>query len=129
MSGHLLDTSAALIALSTPDQLPLRLRKAILAGPNFLSVVSYWEVLLKNMKGLLEIGDPRGWWSEAIDQLGASPLPLRPEHVSRVYTLPAVHKDPFDRMLIAQAIAEDLDLVTTDRKIVQYASDAFHVLH
>src|SRR5580658_8405782 len=50
----------------------------------------------------------------ALEQLVATPLPLRREHVARVYTLPPIHKDPFDRILIAQAAAEGLALVTSD---------------
>jgi PIN domain nuclease of toxin-antitoxin system len=53
---------------------------------------------------------------------------LRPDHVARLYDLPPIHKDPFDRMLIAQAIAEDLDLVTTDREIPKYAGQYLRVL-
>jgi PIN domain nuclease of toxin-antitoxin system len=77
VSGYLLDTNAALIALTDPDRLPAAVRTALLAGPNILSVVSYWEVLLKSMKGRLKVGDPRTWWPDALDQLGATPLALR----------------------------------------------------
>jgi PIN domain nuclease of toxin-antitoxin system len=103
--------------LTDPNRLPSAVRTAPLAGPNILSVVSYWEVLLKSMKGSLKVGDPRTWWCDALDQLAATPLALRPEHVAEVYTLPPLHKDPFDRILIAQAMAEELELVTTDGKI------------
>lgn len=87
-----------------------------------MSVVSYWEVLLKSMKGTLKVGDPRTWWSDAIEQLAATPLVLRPQHIAGVYALPPIHKDPFDRVLIAQAIVENLDLVTIDGEIPRYAS-------
>ena len=122
MNGYLLDTNIALKALTGSDDLPPKIRKAILAGPNNLSVVSYWEVVLKSMKGILDVGDPRSWWLDALDQLAATPLPLRPEHITGVLALPSLHQDPFDRILIAQAIAEDLTLVTTDRHIPRYAS-------
>lgn len=128
MIGYLLDTNAALIALAEPDLLPSAVRTAIVGGPNILSVVSYWEVLLKSMKGNLDVGDPRTWWLDALDQLAASPLALRPEHVTEVYTLPLIHKDPFDRVLIAQAIAEQLELVTIDSEIPRYASARFRVV-
>jgi PIN domain nuclease of toxin-antitoxin system len=127
-SGYLLDTNAALIALTNPAGLSRRLRKAMLTGPNLLSVVVYWEVLLKTMKGALDVGEPRTWWLDAVDQLAATPLVLRPEHVSEVYTLPPIHKDPFDRILIAQATVEDLTLLTTDGDISRYASDRFRVI-
>jgi len=126
--GYLLDTNAALIALTNPARLSRRMRKAVLTGPNHLSVVVYWEALLKTMKGALDVGDLRTWWLDALDQLAATPIVLRPEHVSEVSTLPAVHKDPFDRMLIAQAMVEDLTLLTTDSEIPRYASDRFRVI-
>ncbi len=128
MSGQLLDTNAALIALSYPDRLPGKVRKALLTGPNILSSVSYWEVLIKAMKGNLDVGDPRAWWRDALDQLAATPLPLRPGHVAELYTLPALHKDPFDRILIAQAIAEGLALVTIDNEMPRYASARLRVI-
>lgn len=128
MTGYLLDTGAALIALRDPQGPPDRIREAILAGPNYLSAVVYWEVLLKRMKGNLDVGDPRSWWRDALDQLAATPLALRAEHVAGVYGLPPIHKDPFDRMLIAQAIAEELELVTTDADIPTYASEGLRVV-
>ena len=122
MRGNLLDTNVALIALADPDRLPEGVRSAVLGGANVLSVVSYWEVMLKSMKGNLDVGDPRSWWSEALEQLAAVPLPLRSQHVAGVFSLPVHHKDPFDRVLIAQAIAEDLTLVSIDQEISRYAS-------
>ena len=128
MNGCLLDTNVALIALTEPDTLSPAVRRAVLSGPNFLSVVSYWEVMLKSMKGNLKVGDPRTWWLDALEQLAATPLALRAEHVAGVFTLAQFHKDPFDRILIAQAIAEDLKLVTTDSEIPRYASGRFRVV-
>jgi PIN domain nuclease of toxin-antitoxin system len=54
-------------------------------------------------EGNLNVGDPRTWWRDTLDQLAATPLALRAEHVAELYTLPPLHKDPFDRILIAQA--------------------------
>ena len=104
------------------------MRTAILAGPNVLSVVAYWEVLLKSMKGNLSVGDPRTWWQEAVEQLAATPLALRPEHIASLYVLPAIHKDPFDRVLIAQAMVEELELVTIDNELPLYASARLRVV-
>jgi len=127
-AGYLLDTHTALWALDTPEELTASARKALLSGPNFLSVISYWEVMLKSMKGTLDVGDPRAWWFDALDQLVATPLPLRPQHIAGVYTLPPIHKDPFDRMLLAQAAAEGLALVTMDSEIARYASKDLRVV-
>jgi len=128
VNGFLLDTCSALLALAEPDALSPAARQAILAGPNRLSVVSYWEVVLKSMKGALDVGDPRAWWFDALEQLAATPLVLRPQHVAGVYGLPLVHKDPFDRMLIAQAAWEGLALVSPDVEIARYASKGLRVV-
>jgi len=127
-NGFLLDTCSALLALADPDALSPAARQAILDGPNRLSVVSYWEVMLKSMKGNLDVGDPRAWWLDALEQLAAAPLILRPQHIAEIYVLPPVHRDPFDRMLIAQATAEGLALVSRDSEIAQYASRGLRVV-
>jgi PIN domain nuclease of toxin-antitoxin system len=126
--GYLLDTNVALIALTDPDSMKARTRAAILSGPNLLSVVSYWEVMLKSMKGNLSVGDPRNWWLDALDQLAATPVLLRAEHISAMHTLPPIHQDPFDRVLIAQAVVEDLTFVTADNEIPKYVSRGFRVI-
>jgi PIN domain nuclease of toxin-antitoxin system len=108
VSGYLLDTHIAIIALVEPDRLSSAVRSAILAGPN--------------------VGDPRAWWLDALDQLAANPLVLRPDHIAGVYTLPDIHKDPFDRILIAQASVEALEIVTLDAEIPRYASARIRVL-
>jgi PIN domain nuclease of toxin-antitoxin system len=128
LNGCLLDTNAVLFALVSPRRLSAKARAAILAGPNYLSVVSYWEVVLKSMKGKLDVGDPRTWWRDALAQLAATPLVLRPEHVSAVCALPSQHRDPFDRILIAQAIAEDLPFVTADGEMAGYASAGLKII-
>jgi PIN domain nuclease of toxin-antitoxin system len=127
-AGYILDTHTAIWALNTPEKLTPTARKAVLAGPNVLSVISFWEVLLKSMKGTLDVGDPRLWWFDALEQLAATPLPLRPQHIAGVYGLPPIHKDPFDRMLIAQATVEGLALVSNDGEIARYASKGLRVV-
>jgi len=125
--GNLLDTSTALLAVEDPAKLSLGIQKAVIAGPNFLSVVAYWEVMLKSMKGQLDIGDPRAWWFDTLDQLAATPLPLRPQHIAAIRGLLPIHNDPFDRALIAQAIVENLTFVTTDSTVALYESNGFRV--
>ena len=116
------------MALTEPGSLSTASRRAVLRGPNVLSVVSYWEVLLKSMKGSLDVGDPRSWWHDALEQLAATPLALRPEHVAGIYTLLPIHKDPFDRILIAQAAAEGLALVASDDHMLLYGSAQLKVV-
>lgn len=128
MNGHLIDTNAAIFAVTEPERLSLAARRAILRGPNVVSVVSLWEVILKSMKGTLDVGDPQQWWRDALQELAARTLVLQPEHVAGVLGLPAHHRDPFDRVVLAQARVEGLDLVTSDKSMARYASAALKIV-
>jgi PIN domain nuclease of toxin-antitoxin system len=128
VSRYLLDTNVALISVSEPERLTRPIRAALLSGYNVLSIVTYWEVMLKSMKGKLDVGDPRTWWSLAHEQLRATSLGLRTEHVSAVYSLPPIHQDPFDRILVAQAKVSGLTLLTTDSTIERYATEELKIL-
>ena len=128
MKGNLLDTNVILIAPVRPESLSPAVQKAVLDGPNFLSAISYWEVVIKCMKGKLNVGDPKRWWTDVLEELAADSLPLLPQHVGSLPALPFIHKGPFDRVLIAQALDEGLDLVTTDSEIARYASQDLRVI-
>jgi len=118
--AHLLDTSTLLWALGSPERLSPRARRRVEAGENIVSVANYWEVVIKTQKGLLMIADLATWWRRATELLAARVLPIRASHVTALAALPMVHKDPFDRILIAQAIAEGVDFVTNDEPIGEY---------
>jgi PIN domain nuclease of toxin-antitoxin system len=128
VTGYLLDTNIALLALAVPDRISAGIRRAIDRGPVFLSAICYWEVVLKSMRGKLDVGDARAWWSDALENLAATPLPLLPGHIAEVYSLAPIHQDPFDRVLIAQAISENMALVTLDSEIRKYASSRFQII-
>lgn len=117
---HLLDTSTLLWALGAPEQLSRRAQGLVNQGHNVLSVASYWEIVIKTQKGLLAISDVPTWWGRATELVGARVLPIRASHVSALAALPPLHKDPFDRMLVAQAIAEGLNFVTNDEPVKAY---------
>lgn len=119
--GHLLDTVTLVWALGTPERLSPHARRLLDAGENVVSVGSYWEIVVKTQKGLLSIADVPSWWQRATELAAARVLPIRASHVAALSALPSLHKDPFDRILIAQAIAEGLDLVTNDEPIRRYA--------
>lgn len=127
MKGYLLDTNIALFSMTTPDRVPPEVRRKLEAGLCYLSVISYWEVLLKSMKQKLSVGDPKAWWQESLENLGAKPLLFRPEHVSAMYGLPEIHNDPFDRALLGQAIAEELTIVTADAVICEYDAPCLRI--
>jgi PIN domain nuclease of toxin-antitoxin system len=106
--------------LGEPERLSPRARRLVEAGENVVSVASYWEVVIKTQKGLLAISDLATWWRQATELTAARVLPIRASHVTALSALPALHKDPFDRILIAQAKAEGLGLVTSDRPVSGY---------
>ena len=119
-SAHLLDTSTLLWALGSPERLSPRVRRLVDVGENVVSVASYWEVVVKTQKGLLTIADLATWWRRATELMAVRTLPIRPTHVTALAALPMLHRDPFDRILIAQAVAEGLVFVTNDEHISAY---------
>ena len=82
-----------------------------------VSAASAWEVAIKIAIGRLWIGDP---FETHVAQAGFQPLPITYAHAAEVGRLPALHNDPFDRMLVAQARVEALVLVTHDHRIARY---------
>ena len=117
---NLLDTSTLLWILTAPGRLSQPARDVVAAGTSVLSVASYWEVVIKARKGLLPIPDPVSWWTRTTELFGRRILPIRASHVTALAALPDLHRDPFDRILIAQAVAEGLPLVTSDGQIAAY---------
>ena len=90
----------------------------------WISPVSVWEVAIKNSVGKLE--GPRDL-AEAVGQRGVRRLPITLDHAVAVRRLPLLHRDPFDRMLVAQAVTEGLTLVTRDERIHRYEVDLLKV--
>lgn len=87
----------------------------------YVSVATIWELLLKARKGKLDLGeDPENELKLYCRMLRATVLPIIAQHAYLAVALDSLHKDPFDRMLIAQAKAEGLSLVTADAKIREY---------
>jgi PIN domain nuclease of toxin-antitoxin system len=125
VSAYLLDTNIALFVLTGDPRLTSSVRAAVAAGPNVLSVATYWEIAIRATRGRLDVGDPRTWWQHALQQLAATPLTIRPEHIASLCLLPPIHQDPFDRILIAQAISQGFTLLTADQEIAQYSSAGF----
>ena len=100
---NLLDTSTLLWTLGDPDRLSRAARKAISSGSSVLSIASYWEVVIKARKGLLGIADAVSWWTRATELMVNRILSIRASHLTALASLPDVHRDPFDRILVAQA--------------------------
>ena len=90
----------------------------------WISPVSVWEVAIKDSVGKLE--GPRDL-AEEVAQSGFRRLPITFDHAVAVRRLPLLHRDPFDRMLVAQAVTEGLTLVTRDERIHRYEVDLLKV--
>ncbi len=115
----LLDTHVLIWSLENNAALSGNARDAIVDGNNmvFVSAVSVWEISIKKAMGKLIAPDNL---QEEIELHRFTPLNINIEHANLAGKLPAIHKDPFDRMLIAQAMIEKLTLVTGDKIIPQY---------
>lgn len=118
MSRILLDTHLLLWAVSEPRKLPKEARRLIDEAEVFVSAASIWEVGIKAALGKLA-ADPSELLAE-VEPAGFQLLPVGGDHAAAVSLLPALHKDPFDRMLIAQAKTEPLLLLTNDAALPAY---------
>jgi PIN domain nuclease of toxin-antitoxin system len=119
----LLDTNVLLRAAGATSRLNRECLRLLADRSNslFLSAASIWEVVIKHSLGRLELPDsPARWLTDRIRILGVQTLDVTPAHAFALADLPSPHRDPFDRMLIAQANAEQLTLLTTDRIFQSY---------
>jgi len=82
-----------------------------------VSAASVWEIAIKRSLGKLEIEDR---WARSLGGLGLEPLPITSIHAAEVERLPWHHRDPFDRLLVAQAAVEEVALVSADPQLAAY---------
>ena len=122
----LLDTVAWIWSVSAVDRLNLGARK-LLSDPShelFFSSASAWEIALKAALGKLQFPEsPRTLVPREVARLGLRPLPVTHQQALATYDLPRHHRDPFDRLLIAQAMEEKMTILTADRVFEKYAVD------
>lgn len=113
----LLDTHVLLWAVLDDPRLSAGQREAIAAGEIWLSAASVWEIGIKRAIGKLDV--PDGIFTVAAEA-GCRPLPIAWAHAEEAAALPSHHADPFDRMLIAQARCEGLQLASSDIRMAAY---------
>lgn len=112
----LLDTHSFIWFLNGDKQLPANLKNAIANASNrcFLSVASLWEIAIKNSLGKLELKGDFSWIAGFLINNDIELLPITFDHLQHLVQLPFHHKDPFDRVIIAQALTEGLPIATKD---------------
>lgn len=118
----LLDTQVLLWAASAPDRLSARARALLSDEDNELcfSAASLWEVAIKSSIGRDDFDVDAGILRRGLLENGYTELPITGEHAARINALPPLHKDPFDRMLVAQATVEAMTLLTADAQVARY---------
>jgi PIN domain nuclease of toxin-antitoxin system len=115
----LLDTHVMLWAVSDPGRLSAHARQAIASGENdvFVSIVSPWEIAIKKSRDRIETPDDLDL---ALESSRFKLLPVLLRHTKAIESMPHHHRDPFDRMLVAQAVVDGMTIVTADRKLTKY---------
>ena len=119
---YLLDTHTFLWQINNPEQLPLRVRD-ILADPSatlLISVIVPWEIAIKKAVGKIDSGDILDRFEEKVTRAGFQLMETTIRQVIRGGQLPLYHRDPFDRLLIAQALEARVSILSTDHVFDSY---------
>jgi PIN domain nuclease of toxin-antitoxin system len=118
----LLDTHALIWSINSPHLLSSTVKRRIENKQVVLSAISFWELLLKKDRPDTPVKDPVLWWQTYVVGKGIDILPVQWFHLLPLANLPPLHKDPFDRILICQALKENLRLITKDKDIRRCAN-------
>ena len=118
----LLDTHVALWAIADDPQLPDRARELITSPDNdvYVSAASIWEIALKHALGRKRMPVSGEEARAYFDAAGYVSVPISADHAANIERLPAIHSDPFDRILVAQALVEPFRLLTHDKTVARY---------
>jgi PIN domain nuclease of toxin-antitoxin system len=123
---YLLDTVVWLWSVGPTEKIGRRGLEILRSGSEqvYLSAASSWEIAIKTSLGKFHLPDhPPRHVPARIAEQGIHPLSISQAHALKVYDLPAHHRDPFDRLLIAQSILEDMTILTADRVFAKYPVD------
>ena len=127
MGDYLLDTHIAMWFFNGDDMLSQTARNVILDLSNrkYISIVSAWEVAIKIGLGKLDFAGKAAGFIRLAQDNGITVLPITTAHLTALESLPPIHRDPFDRLLVATALAERMTLITADENISRY--DVQHI--
>ena len=116
---NILDTHVALWFLNG-ERLPEEIKELITEGENYISVVSLWEIAIKMNIGKYSFNGGFSRFRELVRNNGFDVLPIKDEYMEQLFILPFIHKDPFDRLIIATAMVEKIAIITADENIQKY---------
>ena len=121
---YLLDTHILIWFLDDSPMLPVAIKRLIGQSRDvavFVSIASFWEMAIKNSMGKLKLNQSIVTLMKLCNGVLHLPvLGIRDIHLETLRTLPWFHKDPFDRLIISQTIAEDMTLISVDERVVDY---------
>jgi len=122
MGNYLLDTHTAIWFFNGDGMLSETAKRSILNFSNhkYLSIVSAWELAIKIGLGKLDFDGKATGFVQLAENNGFTIVPIKTTHLTILETLPLIHRDPFDRLLIATALAEQMTLITVDENIAKY---------
>lgn len=120
MKSYLLDTHILIWYFLGSDELSATAKQCIADGKCFYSLASLWEIAIKQSLKKIDIDGSIPLLAEKCEEAHFERLPVTPQHIEAIKSLPFIHRDPFDRLLIAQAQCEGFTLITHDRYIKPY---------
>ena len=125
--NYLLDTNALLWAMENNPLLKKKAKNAIADRQHgvYVSIASLWEISIKLSIGKLDLNQTLDDIIEEMAKQSYSVLPISIEAIRIIRTLPYYHRDPFDRVIIAQALADDLPIITSDVKFDEYGINRY----
>jgi PIN domain nuclease of toxin-antitoxin system len=117
---YLLDTHILLWFVEDNKRLKPSIKEIIENGENYISVASFWEVAIKMSMGKYDF---KGGYKDFVfmtAESNISVIPIKEKHLEEIFNLPSIHRDPFDRLIIATSKAENIPLITSDENIQKY---------
>jgi PIN domain nuclease of toxin-antitoxin system len=126
---YLIDSHVLLWSLGAPGKLSIKSRELLIQSHIYVSTVSWWEISIKYSLGklVLENGKPENLWKAAL-ALNYRLLPVSGEEATSFYKLELLHKDPFDRMIVWQAIKNNSPLVSKDARLASYEKSGLQLI-
>ena len=119
--NYILDTNILIYALCNPSELSKEATRIVTTEPNLcISVVSFWEIAIKQSIGKLNIKSTIPQIEKICLSRNIKILPILSNEIEGIKSLPAIHKDPFDRLIISQAQQNNMCIVTSDETIPKY---------